>query len=70
MQIFQNLWITICCGRGYTVSDTTNEVVINETLVKKLGLKSPKMQLAKISIGWSGNLETIVGVVRDFKPNS
>ena len=68
---FKTYGLQFVAGRGYTVSDTTNEVVINETMVKKLGLKSPEDAIGKnFRLGGRGIWKPIVGVVRDFKPNS
>ena len=60
--------LQIIAGRAYSKSDTINEVVVNETLIKKLGIKDPQDVIGKdISLGrW----RKIVGVVKDFKTNS
>lgn len=65
---FKTYGLQLVTGRVYSKSDTTNEVVINETLVKKLGVKNPQDVLGKeIAMGrW----KKIVGVVKDFKTNS
>ncbi|MFM9909360.1 MAG: ABC transporter permease [Chitinophagaceae bacterium] len=57
-------------GRAYGESDTIREIVINETLVKKLGLASAENAIGKnLRIG-GGQWFPIVGVVKDFKTNS
>ncbi|MBI1343813.1 MAG: FtsX-like permease family protein [Terrimonas sp.] len=57
-------------GRGFSESDTTREVVINETLTKKLGLTDPTQAIGKEIRMGSQPWKTIVGVIRDFKTNS
>jgi ABC-type antimicrobial peptide transport system permease subunit len=62
--------LVLAAGRSYTPSDTINEVLINETLVKKLGLKDPSQAVGKeIRMGRDA-WRTIVGVTKDFKTNS
>jgi predicted permease len=62
--------LKIIAGRSYTPSDTVREIVVNETLVKKLGLKDPQQAIGKnLRIG-GGPWLPVVGVVKDFKTNS
>jgi putative ABC transport system permease protein len=57
-------------GRGFSASDTMREIVVNETLLKKLGVKDPNEAIGKnLRIG-GGRWLPIVGVVKDFKTNS
>ncbi|MFN8346337.1 MAG: ABC transporter permease [Spirosomataceae bacterium] len=60
--------LTLIAGRMYTPADTMRELVVNESLVKKLGLREPSQILGKhLAIGGVGNLKLpIVGVVKDF----
>jgi len=71
---FKTYGLEIIAGRSYDKSDTAKEVVVNETLVKKLGIDNPKEILGReIQIGKIGNRKvwcSIVGVVKDFKTNS
>lgn len=67
---FKTYGLRLIAGRVYTKSDTAKEVVINETLVKKLGIKNPEEVLGH-DLRISRNIWcTIVGVVKDFKTNS
>lgn len=67
---FKTYGLQFVAGHGYKHSDTLKDVVINETLVKKLGLKNPNDAVGKeIKLG-GGKWKTIVGVVKDFKTNS
>lgn len=67
---FKTFGLRLVAGRGYQQSDTMREVVINETLMHKLGIKQPEDALGK---SFSFDYKTwapIVGVVKDFKTNS
>ena len=62
--------LQLAAGRFYNKSDTSNELVINETLVHKLGLKNAREAVDKdLRIG-SQPWRKIVGVVKDFKARS
>lgn len=67
---FKTYGLKFLAGRGFSESDTTKDVVVNETLIKKLGVKDPAQAVGKeIRMGrqpW----KTIVGVTKDFKTNS
>lgn len=67
---FKTYGLKLIAGRIYDDSDTTKEVVVNETLIRKLGLKDPQEALGKeIRLG-TQSWKTIVGVSKDFKTNS
>jgi predicted permease len=66
---FKTFGLRFAAGGPYAKSDTTNEVVINETLVHKLGLKSPQAAIGK-DIQSGGGWKKICGVVKDFRQNS
>lgn len=58
-------------GQGYPASDTIRNVVINETMVKKLLIPTPEEAIGKnIRIGGGGYWVPITGVVKDFTVNS
>jgi len=62
--------VHLLAGRNYAASDTTNEIIINETLLHKLGFTDAQKIVGKdLRIG-SGPWLPIVGVVKDFKTNS
>ena len=62
--------LKLIAGRNYEASDTMRELLINETLTKKLGLKDPALAVGKnIRVG-GGKWLPVVGVVKDFKTNS
>jgi len=68
---FKTFGLRFLSGRGYVASDTLKEVVINLTLLKKLGLKDPQEAIGKtIRIGSRNAWCPIVGVVQDFQTNS
>jgi hypothetical protein len=66
---FKTYGLTIVAGRPYDKSDTTKEVVVNETLVRKLGVKNPG-DIIGHEMRLGGLWRPIVGVVKDFKTNS
>ena len=53
-------------------SDASHEYLINETMVKKLGLKNPEEAIGKpLEVGqFDDQHGTIVGVVKDFNTKS
>jgi putative ABC transport system permease protein len=67
---FKTFELQFLAGKPYDKSDTMKDVVINETLVKQLGLKDAQDAIGKeIRLG-GGGWNTIVGVVKDFKTSS
>lgn len=67
---FQTYELTFVAGRGYHDREHNFEAVVNETMVKKLGIQHPEEIIGRqIAIG-SGEWMTIVGVIHDFTPNS
>lgn len=60
--------LKLLAGRNFNRSDTLNEIVVNESLIKKLGFTNPQDAIGK-SLLISRRKRTskeIVGVVRDF----
>ncbi len=66
---FKTFGLKFIAGHPYQNSDTTREIVVNETLVHKLGIRDPQDILGK-EIRFSDKWFPIVGVVKDFKSNS
>lgn len=67
---FDTYQLHLIAGRSYEKSDSMKEVVINETLVQKLGITDPGEAIGKdIRIG-RGPWHPVVGVVKDFKTSS
>ena len=62
--------LQLLAGRWYAPSDTTREIVVNETLLKKVGLLDPQQAIGKVMRVGAGGWRPIVGVVKDFKANS
>ena len=68
---FKAYGMTFVAGRGYQPGDTARAYVVNETLLKKLGVKNPQEAIGKtIRLGGRGAWKPIVGVVKDFKTSS
>jgi len=61
--------LKIVAGRAYIKTDTVHEVVVNETLLKKLGVLDPNSAINKSMIV-QGKKVQIVGVVKDFNVTS
>jgi ABC-type antimicrobial peptide transport system permease subunit len=57
-------------GRAASESDTMKEAMINETLLKKLGIKNANEAIGKNIRMGRGMWYPIVGVLKDFKTNS
>jgi putative ABC transport system permease protein len=68
---FKTYGLQFVAGRAYHESDSVREFVVNETLIKKLGIRDPKDALGKQINFWDGGrVANIVGVVRDFNSYS
>ena len=68
---FKTYGLKFAAGKGYDVSDTIRQVVVNETFVHKLGIQKVESVIGKtLRLGGRGTWATITGVVKDFKTNS
>ncbi len=68
---FKTYSLEFIAGRPYTLGDTVREVVVNQTLLNKLGVKDPQQALGKQIDFWDGDkLATISGVIKDFNSQS
>ena len=68
---FKTYNIQFVAGRPYYPSDTVREFVVNETLLKKLGITKPQDAIGKQLDFWDGQkVGNIVGVIRDFNSYS
>ncbi len=61
--------LKLIAGRNIYASDTVNQYIVNETVIKKLGLKSPQEIINK-NITVDGIKAPVVGVVKDFYDKS
>ena len=64
--LFKTLDVKLVAGREYNrefSTDAKESIIVNETLVKKLGIEDPIGKTIKRGTSWS---QTIIGVVRDF----
>jgi len=67
---FKTFGLHFAAGTGFEPADTMRQVVINETLMAKLGIRNPDEALGKtISLG-NRTWASITGVLKDFKTNS
>lgn len=62
--------LKLLAGRFYFPSDTVREFVVNETLLKKVGLKTPAEAIGKTLKLGGGKFKPICGVVKDFHAKS
>jgi predicted permease len=68
---FNTYGLEFVAGQGFNASDTAQAYVVNETLLKKLGITNMQEAIGKtIRLGGSGPWKPIVGVVKDFKASS
>ena len=67
---FKAFGLEFVAGKGYLKSDTSTDVVINETLLKKLNITNPEIAIGKEIKTGANRWRKICGVVRDFKTNS
>jgi putative ABC transport system permease protein len=65
-EYFKLYGMTFVAGRPYIKSDTLREFVINEAMVKSLGVKDAKDVIGKNISIWGERVARIVGVVKDF----
>ncbi|HUZ58543.1 MAG TPA: ABC transporter permease [Hanamia sp.] len=61
--------LPLVAGRIYYPSDTMREFVVNEMVIKKLGIQNPENAIGKL-VNVNGKTCPIVGVVKDFHSNS
>ncbi|PWV54019.1 ABC transporter permease [Chitinophaga sp. S165] len=67
---FKTFRLELAAGRQPFPSDTVREILVNEALVKKLGLRSKEDILGKLVGFEPGKRYPVVGVVKDFNDNS
>ncbi len=68
---FKTFNLQFLAGRAYSNSDTVREFVVNETLIRKLGIADPQKAIGKQIDFWDGSkVANIVGVVKDFNSYS
>ncbi|MBP7555435.1 MAG: ABC transporter permease [Chitinophagaceae bacterium] len=67
---FKTYGLQLLAGSVYAHSDTVRDVVVNETVLKRLGIKNPQDAVGKELRTGRGPWRTVVGVVKDFKTNS
>jgi predicted permease len=68
---FRTYGLEFVAGQGYADSDTAKNYVVNETFLRKLGVKNMTEAIGKtVRLGGRGAWKPIVGVVKDFKTSS
>jgi putative ABC transport system permease protein len=67
---FKTYGLQLAAGRFYDASDTARVYVVNETLLKKTGLKKAEEAIGKMLRLGGSPPRPVVGVVKDFKMQS
>ncbi len=67
---FKTFDLKFVAGEAYQENDTAGKVIVNETFLKKLNVKTPQEAIGKEIRTGSGRWRSIIGVVKDFKTNS
>jgi len=67
---FKTFGLRFKAGEPYLQNDSAGKVIVNETFVKKLGLKSANNIIGKTIRLGGGKWRQVAGVVEDFKTNS
>ncbi len=68
---FKTYNLQFVAGHAYNNSDTVREFVVNETLLKKLGITDPQKAIGKQINFWDGEkVANIGGVIKDFNAYS
>ena len=62
--------IQLAAGSFYEASDTVRNYVVNETLLKKVGIKNPPDAIGKMLRMGGQKPKPVIGVVKDFKVQS
>jgi predicted permease len=62
--------LELVAGTGYLAGDSIGSCVVNETLLRKLGIKDPATAIGKNIKTGGSDWQPIVGVVKDFKSSS
>jgi len=61
--------IKLLAGKNLQIGDTTNKLLVNESLLKQIGIKNPEDAIGK-KLEWNQMLSEIVGVINDFHEKS
>jgi len=70
-EFFKLYHLEFIAGHAYAPGDTVREFVVNETLLKKQGIRDPQAAIGKQINLWNGvKIANIVGVVKDFNTYS
>jgi putative ABC transport system permease protein len=67
---FKTFGLRFTAGKAYDVSDTMRQAVVNQTLLRKLGIQHDEDAIGKTIRLGTGTWAGITGVVEDFKTNS
>lgn len=70
-QYLSTFGLELVAGKNLFPSDTVREFLVNETFLRKLGVRSPQEAIGKIIVANGGSMVApIVGVLKDFHDQS
>ncbi|WP_435357060.1 ABC transporter permease [Emticicia sp. SJ17W-69] len=67
---FETYGIKVIAGKPYLATDTLRKLVVNETLLRKLGVKNPETAIGKMIRVGGWEPYPIVAVIKDFQVGS
>ncbi|MCU0326650.1 MAG: ABC transporter permease, partial [Spirosomaceae bacterium] len=67
---FKTYDLKLVAGQAYSIADTSKKFVVNETLLRKLGVKNPESAIGKLVKLGGWDWQPITGVVKDFHVGS
>ncbi|MEO8112625.1 MAG: FtsX-like permease family protein, partial [Ginsengibacter sp.] len=68
---FKTYNLQFVAGHAYSSSDTVRDFVVNEALLRKLGITDPQKAIGRRIDLWDGDkVASIVGVIKDFNSSS
>ena len=71
VEYFKTYNLQFVAGRPYFASDTVREFVVNETLIRRLGITNPQDAIGKEIDFWDGRKKALIaGVIKDFHARS
>ncbi len=67
---FKTYGLKIVAGQPYSTTDTLRKIVVNETLLRRLGVKNPETAIGKMIRVGGWDPYPIVAVIKDFQVGS
>ncbi|MFN3849137.1 MAG: ABC transporter permease [Spirosomataceae bacterium] len=67
---FKTYDLKLIAGKPYPLGDTSKRFIVNETILRKLGVKNPELAIGKMIKLGGWDWQPITGVVKDFHVGS